>query len=91
MAKYVGYKRPKNTKKTLKHLLSYLGLHKWSFLIVAILVFISAGANIVGTYMIKPVINNFIVPKDMSGLVKTVIGMGIMYICGALATLGTIN
>ena len=61
MAKYVGYKRPKNTKKTLKHLLSYLGLHKWSFLIVAILVFISAGANIIGTYMIKPVINNFIV------------------------------
>lgn len=88
MAKYVGYKRPKNTKKTLKHLLSYLGLHKWSFLIVAILVFISAGANIIGTYMIKPVINNFIVPKDMAGLIKTVIGMGIMYICGAFATLG---
>jgi hypothetical protein len=46
MAKYVGYKRPKDTKKTLKHLFSYLGLHKWSFVCVAVLVFISAGANI---------------------------------------------
>lgn len=46
MAKYVGYKRPKDTKKTVKHLLSYLGHYKWAFLLIAILVFISAGAGI---------------------------------------------
>ena len=42
MAKYVGYKRPKDTKKTIRHLLVYLGMHKWSFLLVALLVLISA-------------------------------------------------
>ena len=47
MAKYVGYKRPKDTKKTIRHLLVYLGMHKWSFLLVALLVLISAGANII--------------------------------------------
>ena len=31
---YVGYKRPKNTKNTLKHLLHYMGLHKWMFLLI---------------------------------------------------------
>lgn len=87
MAKYVGYKRPKDTKKTLKHLFSYLGLHKWSFVCVAVLVFISAGANIAGTYLLKPVINHFIMPGDMSGLIKAVTGMGIMYFCGATCTL----
>lgn len=87
MAKYVGYKRPKDTKKTLKHLFSYLGLHKWSFVCVAVLVFISAGANIAGTYLLKPVINHFIMPRDMSGLIKAVTGMGIMYFCGATCTL----
>lgn len=87
MAKYVGYKRPKDTKKTLKHLFSYLGLHKWSFVCVAILVFISAGANIAGTYLLKPVINHFIMPGDMNGLIKAVTGMGIMYFCGATCTL----
>ncbi len=87
MAKYVGYKRPKDTKKTLKHLFSYLGLHKWSFVCVAILVLISAGANIAGTYLLKPVINHFIMPGDMSGLIKAVTGMGIMYFCGATCTL----
>ena len=87
MAKYVGYKRPKDTKKTLKHLFSYLGLHKWSFVCVAILVFISAGANIAGTYLLKPVINHFIMPGDMNGLIKAVTGMGIMYFTGATCTL----
>ena len=83
MAKYVGYKRPKDTKKTLKHLFAYLGMHKWAFLSVAVLVFISAGANIMGTYLI----NKFITPGDMHGLFKAVAGMGIMYLCGAMATL----
>ena len=87
MAKYVGYKRPKDTKKTLKHLFAYLGMHKWAFLSVAVLVFISAGANIMGTYLIKPVVNKFITPGDMHGLFKAVAGMGIIYLCGAMATL----
>lgn len=86
--RYDGYKRPKNTKKTLFHLLSYLGHHKWLFLLVGILVFISTGASLMGTYLLKPVINRFIMPGDMKGLVEAVIGMGIMYLCGALATLG---
>lgn len=88
MAKYVGYKRPKDTKKTMKHFLTYLGHYKWAFFLVAILVFISAGAGICGTYLIKPLVNNFIVPGNMKGLLLAVIGMGVMYLCGALATLG---
>ena len=88
MAKYVGYKRPKDTKKTMKHLLVYLGFHKWSFVFVALLVFISAGANIMGTYLLKPVINRFIVPGDTPGLIRAVLGMGAMYLCGVLATFG---
>ena len=88
MAKYVGYKRPKDTKKTIKHLLVYLGHYKWMFMLVALLVLLSAGANVTGTYLVKPFVNRFIVPGDMEGLLKAVIAMGIMYACGALCTLG---
>lgn len=88
MAKYVGYKRPKDTKKTLKHLLRYMGMYQWTFVLVAVLVFISTGANIMGTYLLKPVINQFIVPGNMHGLLIAVAGMGVMYLCGVLATLG---
>ena len=88
MARYVGYKRPKDTKKTLLHLMKYLGMHKWMFMLVALLVLISAGANIMGTYLLKPVINQFILPGDKKGLLLAGAGMGGMYACGALATLG---
>ena len=88
MAKYVGYKRPKDTKKAIKHLLVYLGHYKWMFMLVALFVLISAGANVAGTYLVKPVVNHFIVPGDMEGLLKAVIAMGVMYACGALCTFG---
>ena len=75
MAKVIGYKRPKDTKKTLQKLLAYLGHYKWSLLVVAILVVISSGANILGTYLLKPVINNYILPRNIKGLVQMLIGM----------------
>ena len=36
----------------MRHLMHYLGGHKWMFLLVALLVLISTGANILGTYML---------------------------------------
>ena len=88
MAKYTGYKRPKNTKKALAELLRYMGYHKWLLLVVAALVFISTGASVAGTYLLKPVINEFILPGDIKGLILALLGMGVMYLCGALSTLG---
>ena len=88
MARYTGYKRPKNTKKALAELFRYMGYHKWLLLVVAVLVFISTGANVAGTYLLKPVINQFILPGDIRGLIYALTGMGIMYLCGALSTFG---
>lgn len=68
--------------------MKYLGNHKWFLLLVALLVFISTGANIMGTYLLKPVINRFILPGDVKGLILAVAAMGIMYLCGVLATFG---
>ena len=87
-AKSIGAKRPKDTKKTIKMLLRYLGRHKFSLLLVAVLVFISCGANIMGTYLLRPVINNYILPHDLPGLIAMIGLMAIMYLSGVLATLG---
>ena len=86
MAKYVGYKRPKNTKKAMKNLLRYLGYHKWLLLLVAVLVAISSGVSIAGTYLIRPVINDYAIPGDIPGLIRMMLAMGILYLCGVCAT-----
>ncbi|HIS25936.1 MAG TPA: ABC transporter ATP-binding protein [Candidatus Pullilachnospira intestinigallinarum] len=87
-ARDMNYKRPKDTRKTLWKLLRYLGGHKWLLLVVAVLVFISSGANILGTYLVKPVINNYILPGDAAGLTRMLIFMALMYGAGATATYG---
>ena len=83
MAKGMSYSRPKDTKKAIKQLMGYLGHHKWYMAAIAVLVTISALASITGTYLLKPVINNYIIPGDIPGLLRMMILMGIMYLCGA--------
>ena len=88
MARYNGYARPKDSGKTMKRLLHYMGIYRWSVLLVALLVCVSSLANILGTYMLKPVINTYILPGDIPGLIRIIFLMALMYGAGALATLG---
>lgn len=80
-------KRPKDTKKTLLHLLNYLGHHKIYLFLISIFVCISALSGIVGTYLLKPVINEYILPKDVPGLIRIIFYMGLVYLAGALSCL----
>lgn len=88
MARQITGKKPKDLKKTILSFLAYLGNHKFSLLVVAVLVIISAGANLWGIYMLKPVVNDYIVPRDLPGLTRMIILMAIVYGVGALSTLG---
>ena len=88
MARYNGYARPKDSAKTMKRLLHYMGIYKWSVLLVGLLVCISSLANLLGTYMLKPVINTYILPGDIPGLIRTILLMALIYGAGAFATLG---
>ena len=55
---------------------------------IAVLVAISALANIYGTYLLKPVINIYVLQKDIPGLIRMILFMGVMYGTGALACFG---
>lgn len=88
MARTTSYKRPKNTKKTLLQMFSYLGRHKKIMAAIAVLVAVSALANIYGTYLLKPVINTYVLQKNVPGLIRMILFMGVMYVVGALACFG---
>lgn len=84
-AKKIGPKRPENLKQTLADLWSYLWKSKWSLFAVLLLVVLGSAAGIVGTYFIRPLINDFIATKDVAGLAKTLGVIGLIYIVGAIA------
>ena len=54
--------RPKNMKKTLLRILSYMREYRLQLVVVLLAVMISSGANVAGTYFLKPLINNYILP-----------------------------
>ena len=84
-AKKIGPKRPENLKQTLADLWSYLWKSKWSLFAVLLLVALGSAAGIVGTYFIRPLINDFIATKDVAGLAKMLGVIGLIYIIGAIA------
>ena len=84
-AKKIGPKRPENLKQTLADLWSYLWKSKWSLFAVLLLVMLGSAAGIVGTYFIRPLINDFIATKDVAGLAKMLGVIGLIYIIGAIA------
>lgn len=85
--KPVGRAKPKDAKKALMHLLTYIGHHKRSMAVIAVLVCISAVSSIAGTYLLKPVINDYIVPGDIPGLIRMILFMGLIYLFGATSCL----
>lgn len=72
---------------TLRIFVSYLGRHKFMLLIVSILVTVSALANLLGTYMIRPVVNN-LANGDLHSLAIGVLVAAGIFAIGALAALG---
>ena len=59
---------PKNLKYTVKHLLGYLGREKYSFIAGGLLVLLYASCDLLGTYMIKPVVNGILDGGGLSTL-----------------------
>lgn len=87
MAKPYNGKRPNDLRATLRTFLSYLGRHRALLVGVGILAAVSALANLLGTYMIKPVVNAA-VAGGVSSLVHGVELTAAIYAVGALSALG---
>ena len=74
MARVYSGKRPQNLKRTLGAVSRYLGRHRVLIALVAVLAALSASANLLGTYMIRPIVNQVVAQGSVSGLMA---GVGI--------------
>ena len=80
--------RPKNARRTIGRLLKYLGSSRYILIIVALLLGIVTAAQLFGTWYIKPVINDFILPGNLSGLPAALLILAGVYLCGVAANFG---
>ena len=84
--RFKSNEKPKDIKKTFRRLLSYLSDQRKLLYLIAILIFISIGCSLLGSYMIRPIINDYIIPGNIPGLLKMILLLGLVYILGALGT-----
>ena len=78
---------PKDLRHTLRRFLSYLGHARWQLLAVAVLVCVTGGANLAGTYMIKPVVDA-VGAGDWTRFVHLVALTAAIYAAGVAASVG---
>lgn len=77
--------KPREVRKTFFRLMTYLAKDKNLLIVIGSLIIISIGCNLVGSYMIRPIINNYIIPGNYEGLLHILIILGVIYLIGVAA------
>ena len=85
-----GGGKPKNSKETIKRLLKYLEQDRLMLVIAFVCVIANTIAGLAGSYMLRPIINTYIVPTDGSrgsaaGLFGGLAVLGLVYLIGVVA------
>ncbi len=80
--------KPKNIRKTLLRMLSYLTGNWVPVVFVLFCLLLSVFSNIGGSYLLRPILNRFISSgfKDMDGLVRGICVLVGVYACGVVAS-----
>ena len=78
--------RAKEGKKTFFRLMSYLSCDRSLLYIIIFLIVVSIISSLLGSYMLRPIINNYIIPGDITGLFKILLLLGVVYLTGVAAT-----
>lgn len=87
-----GYQKPQNPGKTFLRIVKYMTDSKLRIAVVVVAVIISSCTNIVGTYFLKPLINDYIVPfigqqdVNFAPFIGMLCVLGAIYLTGALCT-----
>ena len=87
-----SFAKPKNAKGTFRRILKYFKPYRAQLVLVLIGLLASVAANIAGTFMLVPIINEYIVPwignanPDFTGLIGQLTVMATVYTIGILGT-----
>lgn len=79
--------KPKNSRQVILRLWKYLSRQKILLLIIVVLLLINTGTTLMGSYLLRPIINKYILPHNIPGLIKMIILLLGIYLFGAIAAI----
>ena len=87
-----GTQKPNHTVKTVLRLFSYMKAFKVLLPLLFFCIILSAGAEVAGAYLLKPAVNNYILPlmgkqnPDLAGFAVLIIKIAGIYAIGAISS-----
>ena len=81
----IQFEKPKNAKKTALRIFKYMGKGKFLAILVLLMLFINTAASIAGTFFLRPLINDYIIPGDFEGLFRMLMLLLSIYLTSAVA------
>lgn len=77
--------KPKKGKKTFLRMVSYVAADRKLLFVIGFLIIISIISSLLGSYMIRPIINDYILPGDFTGLINILLILLVIYLAGVAA------
>ena len=87
-----GFQKPKNAKDTIKRIIKYMGKYKVLWPVVFLCVLINSLTGVAGAYLIKPALNNYIIPMigqqnpDFTGFSHLLVAVLAMFLLGVISS-----
>ena len=77
--------KPKEGMRTFLRLMTYLSEDRSLLIFIAVLIVISILSSLAGSYLLRPIINDYILPGNIQGLIQMLVLLAVVYLSGVLA------
>lgn len=77
--------KPKEGRRTFRRLVSYVAADRRMLIVIGFLILVSIASNLAGSYLLRPIINNYILPGDFRGLIRMLGWLAFIYLSGVIA------
>jgi len=82
---HISVEKPKNAKRVILRLWKYLSRQKFLLLLILALLLINIATTLLGSYLLRPIINKYIIPRNIPGLIRMIFVLLGIYLIGAAA------
>ena len=82
---HISVEKPKNASRVMLRLWKYLSRQRSLLLLILVLLLINIASTLLGSYLLRPIINQYIIPHNIPGLIGMIFVLLGLYIVGAAA------
>ena len=81
---HLSIEKPQNSRLVIIRLWRYLSRQRALLFLILFLLLINIGSTLLGSYLLRPIINNYIIPRNIPGLISMILLLAGIYTIGAI-------